>query len=431
MAKTRSGWHAFLFLLIVAGVVARMLSVGWNFFPHGDVTMDLEAASWLVTAGKLMEEGKPLAQHGPVWAVLGGGVTALWGGSTPDDAFFSLRILSFLSGVFLIFLTWRLGKKFLSEEGALAAAAFVSLAYVMIDYSGNGSFYSLQASLYLVWTLIAMQRPSVRTSVGLGAVTGFAYLLNFQSIVLFPATVVVLFLRNRGPIVRRGSLQATRSQVSSLGIAMSVSLLIISPWLIRNTIVFGDPLYSHAVNQTYVFMKAGMNDLIDGDAFRPTLIQWLSILPGMIGTWLPNNLYYVLRKLLVLAPLLSIIAIFGAIDIAFCARRFLRIWPMLLIAAFHTLISAAWPVMKFRYFVPLLPFVILIAMEHLEEFPMSKKAKRSVIIVSSALFILTAVLAYRSVPTHTAYFDGAITQDAYHGFEERTFLRDHGILPAP
>jgi 4-amino-4-deoxy-L-arabinose transferase-like glycosyltransferase len=417
MAKKRSAWHAFLLLLIALGVIARGFSVHWNFFPHGDVVMDMEAAQSLVTDGKLMEEGKPLAQHGPVWAVLGGAVTTVTNGS----ALFSLRVLSFISGIILIALTWMLGKKFLSKEGALAAAAFVSITAVLIDYSGNGSFYAAQACLYLLWALIAMRKPSTRTALMLGVITGVSYLLNFQSIILFPATIIVTIARARG----------SNNKLMQTIVAMVVGFLIISPWLIRNAQIFGDPFYSHAVNQTYLFMKAGMNDLIEGDAFHPTFAQWLSVLPGMLMTWLPNNLYYVLRKLLVLAPILSIVAIYGAVDIAFCPRRLMRIWPILLILTMHLLISAAWPVMKFRYFVPLLPFVLLLAFEHLDEFPASVRAKRILIGISAACFAVIAVLTYRSVPTHTTYFDGAITQDAYHGHEERTFLIDHHILPVP
>jgi 4-amino-4-deoxy-L-arabinose transferase-like glycosyltransferase len=304
----------FLLLILAAAFLFRVQTLHWNFFIHADTEFDTEATASLVHYGKLLvfpekltivptneplpplEQGEILTQHGPLWPILGATVMRIFGWApTMANAFLSLRILSLLSGLAIIALSYFITRKLIHEYAALACASFLTFSYVMADYSGNGSMYSLQTALYLLWIWSAMNHALRFRVAYLGIITGLSYLLNFQSIILIPATIILLLLE---PI-------SWRKKIPSLTLALILALVVVSPWLIRNAILFGDPLYSHVINQIYVLNKAGYQPTVENGLYRFHLTFWdyFSVIIGILQVWLPNNLYYAARKLFILAPI--------------------------------------------------------------------------------------------------------------------------------
>jgi 4-amino-4-deoxy-L-arabinose transferase-like glycosyltransferase len=168
----------FLLLILAAAFLFRVQTLHWNFFIHADTEFDTEATASLVHYGKLLvfpekltivptneplpplEQGEILTQHGPLWPILGATVMRIFGWApTMANAFLSLRILSLLSGLAIIALSYFITRKLIHEYAALACASFLTFSYVMADYSGNGSMYSLQTALYLLWIWSAMNQP--------------------------------------------------------------------------------------------------------------------------------------------------------------------------------------------------------------------------------------------------------------------------------
>ena len=418
-------WRTVGIIALLIGILLRVASIQWNsVLIHGDVNIDVSAATSFHETGKLMatneESSVPLAQHGPVWAILG---------SAYPDAYVGLRIASLLSGLLVLALLFLLGRKLLRGDGAWILVGWAALSWLLVDYSGNGSLYSFQTALYLLWTLIVLQ-PGLRwRAVLLGLVSGVTYLLNFQAIILVPASVIVLLIPVGEPLgspsakLKLRLPERVRNAITTLIVVIAVA----SPWLLRNALLFGDPFYHHAINSIYVIQKAGFAHLMD-EHLRIPLGNWLQIAWGSVTVWLPNNLYYAARKLMILAPIAFLFAAYGLIDVLFSKERFRKLWPILLLCALHLLLSAAWPVMKFRYLVPLLPFVFLLSLEQIQEMKAPLRLKHGIIAATFASIILLSFLTYRAIPTHTYYYDGAITQDAFHGNEELQYLRDHDAL---
>jgi 4-amino-4-deoxy-L-arabinose transferase-like glycosyltransferase len=431
----------FLLLILAAAFLFRVQTLHWNFFIHADTEFDTEATASLVHYGKLLvfpekltivptneplpplEQGEILTQHGPLWPILGATVMRIFGWApTMANAFLSLRILSLLSGLAIIALSYFITRKLIHEYAALACASFLTFSYVMADYSGNGSMYSLQTALYLLWIWSAMNHALRFRVAYLGIITGLSYLLNFQSIILIPATIILLLLE---PI-------SWRKKIPSLTLALILALVVVSPWLIRNAILFGDPLYSHVINQIYVLNKAGYQPTVENGLYRFHLTFWdyFSVIIGILQVWLPNNLYYAARKLFILAPIAFFFFSYGLIDYIFSWERLKKVVPILLVLTFHLLLSTAWPVMKFRYFVPILPLVFILSLVHLWTLHVSDRWKNWIMGATFACIIIVSILTYRSNPLHTTYFDGAVTQDPFHGSQELQYQKDNGLLPA-
>lgn len=426
--------------ILVLGLTLRLFSLSWNTFPHADVEGDAMVGAIFLKTGGLWDEppdpdaprhpslfardsreGVPSLQHGPVWLLLGAGTTALWSGSTLENVFLSLRILSVLWGTVLILAVWAVARLLIGKQAALFAALWTCLSYLLIDFSGNGAFYVLQAVLYLLWIWIALQKPTHKRAALLGAVSALTYLVNYQAIILLPAALLLELLQCRQ---QRGCLLR-------MTIVTAVTALCAAPWLIRNAILVGDPFAHHLLNSNYIFSKSGIHATVVDYVYQfPGTWERLSaILSMMLTSWLPNNAFYIARKLFILAPIAFIFFSYGLIDQTLDQKRRRKLLPLLLLFAAHALISAGWPITKFRYFVPLLPIVFILSLEAIAHFVPRRHTQVLWMSLVTMGIVLGSVLTYLSVPTHTYYYDGAITTDPFSGRGEWNYLRDNGYLP--
>ena len=88
--------------------------------------------------------------------------------------------------------------------------------------------------------------------------------------------------------------------------------------------------------------------------------------------------------------------------------------PILLLFSAHSLISIAWPITKFRYFVPILPIVVLISCEYINRAFISKNKQRLFMCIGLICTIVLSFLIYfATAPTHSYYYDGTITTDPF------------------
>jgi 4-amino-4-deoxy-L-arabinose transferase-like glycosyltransferase len=430
----RSVLVAAVFGILLAGFLARAQALRWNWFMHADVIGDAMISASVHRDGHFnsyenprtgdpalypplpITGGVPLVLHGPLVPFLGAVATTMRGGdSTIADAFLSLRMLSLAAGTLVMILVFLIASRLYGRETALWATAWTAACYVLIDYSGNGALYTAQGAVYLLWLLIALTAPTLRRAMLLGALGGIGYLINFQSVILLPAGFLLLAVD-----VRPWSRFALH-----LAALLAVTALAAAPWLIRNSIVFDDPFYSHFYNMQYVYGKAGVAHKLPNIDFATKL----SVLAGVLHTWLPNNLYYAARKLFVITPIAFFLFSFGLVDIAFSPKRLRKSLPLITVFLLQLFLYAGWPVWKFRFFVPLLPFMFLLAAEQWHHLPVSRAWKTVCGSVTLAAIMIIGVLTYRAIPTHTTYYDGALTQDPFHSSEEKSFLKEYGIFP--
>jgi uncharacterized membrane protein len=111
-------------------------SIRFAFAPFGDLLNNLTRSGFNGPLYELLLRG---------WLTLGG----------IND--FALRYLSLLCGVALVALTYVFTRRILNRKVALVAAWLMTLAPVLIWYSGEGKMYTLQPAL-LVLALYAMRR---------------------------------------------------------------------------------------------------------------------------------------------------------------------------------------------------------------------------------------------------------------------------------
>ncbi len=94
-------------------------------------------------------------------------------------------------------------------------------------------------ALALVWLRLWLRRPSARTAGWIGAMLGAACAVKYLSVGLIVAPVAAIMLAV--------SLRSPR-RLRQVGLAGALTLLLFSPWLIRNAAATGNPVFPLATN---------------------------------------------------------------------------------------------------------------------------------------------------------------------------------------
>lgn len=203
----------------------------------------------------------------PLYYVCCAPVYLLMQQATPSDAMHAVRAVSTVFGLLLILVCWYGVRVFLPDEPvvALLTAAFVGLLPMNIAMNasvGNDSLTNLVAAAVLaVFARIAMastpppapagiHKPDIGDapiasvqSVGagrlhllLGVLLGVGVYTKSSELVLFPAVLVgYMWLAYRKVVLQTEALRGAAT-------ALLLGAVIGAPWLIRNSVLYGDPL---------------------------------------------------------------------------------------------------------------------------------------------------------------------------------------------
>ncbi len=353
-----------LLLLVLVGLAARVAAVRWNELPHGDVHLDLlTLESWgrgeglrtpLERSVDLYPRvddapGYPADQHPPLAILLASIVRPF-----VEDAYDALRLTSLACGLLLLVLLGLVARRMADPWAARVVVALGAASFLLSDFAGNGSIYTQHALFGLV-ALLALLGPGVGRAFLGGVALGLAYLTNHQALALMPAALLATVLAGWGR-PGRGLRDA-----AAIGAGF---VLAVAPWWWRNLQVFGDPFFS--VNPLYLRWRMGATaSLVEaGDRLR-------LVLDGPdLGTLVENlarNLVVNVRFVALQAPLWMTTVLGAAVIGARSAWRRGRTegdrgaLVLIAFASFHLLSMLLWPACKFRYFVPLLPLVLVLA----------------------------------------------------------------------
>ncbi|MBI4878321.1 MAG: glycosyltransferase family 39 protein [Planctomycetes bacterium] len=367
-------WQSAIKFLVFAGLVLRAVALPLNALPHGDVHLDLLTLSSLWQGHGLRTPlersvelyppsdaagGYPLDQHPPLALLLAAPLRLV-----TSNPYTALRLASLFEGALLVLLAFLLGRRLHDAQAGWVAAALVSCSFLLVDFSGNGSIYTLHALLGLV-VLLLLTCDGLLGRLLCGAALGLASLANHQALVFLPTVLLALVLS-----LRRDLLSARG--LASAGALLSGFVLAVLPWWLRNQEVFGDPVFS--VNTMYARWRLG--GAVSIEAFSGTaLLQVASPAPadlakGLAKSLIANTRFIVLQAPLWAGPVLAAALLGGArLLLDGLRRRSCVSLALVLLPLFHVCSMAAWPATKFRYFVPLLPLLVLLALSPLRKAP--------------------------------------------------------------
>lgn len=228
----RMARYAFAAILIV-GILARVLVValpGNELKPRwsggGDTPAYVTLAQNLLVGKGYSYAGQPSAFRPPGYPVLLAAMMWLFHNHFAE----AVRWLQFGLGLLAVSLCARAGARFFGSQASLAALAAALVLPTMVFVTGElltesvGVFFT---ALFLYLLSEEFSRPRWATALGMGLTAGLASLFRFNMAVLaFVAVGAVLLANEKPPRWQRAA------------VVLLSSFLVVSPWLVRNFIVF-------------------------------------------------------------------------------------------------------------------------------------------------------------------------------------------------
>ncbi len=294
-------------------------------------------------------------------------------------SYVAVRLVSVLFQLCTVLVAFRACRDFFPDrvEVALGAAAFVGFLPSAAQLGGainNDPLTTLLCAL-IFWKLgkVVMRGGTPRKSLLLGVILGLGLLTKLSALQVIPA-IVIAYL-----IAVRGRLMTLKQAAACLAVALGVGFLVASPWLVRNTVLYGDPLAL-----TIFPLTAGPEPPNPERMMRLlgwTFDQYLSVTAKRTFAtfWfiLPPNNLYAASGAVALVSLFALGGIWGAISTLLQGRRAdmgteggdagrlvtLFVCGIVLLVPFFTKFILTFFQAQGRYFFPaLLPVAVLTAL---------------------------------------------------------------------
>ncbi|UCE24387.1 MAG: glycosyltransferase family 39 protein [Candidatus Zixiibacteriota bacterium] len=334
--------------LIILPVLIYVLAAGYLLIEHDVLAGWGDPIEYMEGAENLKEYDSPF--HPPLYPAIVAGVRLITG-----DVFWAGKLVSFLSGIAVVILTWMLGRTcFNSNRVALLAASLVVLSPVMIRYSYVVGSDMLGTALFLasVYVLAIAGRGSLKGLLIAGVIGGLAYLTRSVFMAIVPAALLFIFFATPGRWGHR---------IAKSAWYLAAFVLTIAPWCIISIARHGN-----LNNLNYANVAFAMFDTTDswllfetyaeqyGSAFALLINHPVEIARHMAGNALSFPIDIVVRQ----GYLAGLVALLGVFT--WLRRPSPERIALLLSGATVVLLTLlAW--MNPRFFVPVMPVILLFA----------------------------------------------------------------------
>jgi hypothetical protein len=314
---------------------------------------------------------------------------------SPEVAGTVVRFVGIIIGLALVYLTFALGRRLAPDRPwtAVAAAgivAFLPMHLHLVASIGNDVLAEALAAAALLLLAGALRAggeyragrreaaPPATTAGWLGLFIGLSLLTKSLGVLLLPVAWLGLALAGRGP-VRYEWRRVGRDII----VATAVALVISGPWLLRNQLLYGDPLAQRAFLEGFKGLRpspqsmmarspslgvTGYVELVAGWTFASTL--------GVFGPVTKNNFVFYPWPVYALAAGLALVAAVGFMG--YLVRRRATGWQArawVVFGVFGALLLASFVRFNLdffqaqaRYLFPALPAAALAFVLGLEEF---------------------------------------------------------------
>lgn len=234
---SRKFWLALL-AIVGAGVVIRVLytlleapapamSLNDEFYFSALPKLVSDGQGWVAPADFLFNDiDRPTAEHPPLYTLVLTGLAEL--GGTSADA---QRLTGSVFGAGIVATVGVLGRHLAGERAGLLAAGLAALYPMLIAADGalmSESLFGLLVALSLLAAYRLVEHPTLGRAAALGVVAGLAALTRGEALLLLLLILVPVLRRPGGP---RAALAA-----------VAVLVLVLTPWTVRNWIVFDQPV---------------------------------------------------------------------------------------------------------------------------------------------------------------------------------------------
>ena len=287
--------------LALAGLYATSIPPGKG----PDETAHVRYVSWLADNHRLPvfqreHPGADYEFHQPPLFYLVSLPTYLLAGGGGDVALQAVRFVSILFGIALLYLTFGLGRVLAPDRPWVAVAAagvvaFLPMHLALVASVGNDvltEVFFAAALLLMVHYLRgassyrrgeAERPPGVSAMASLGLMIGLGMLTKSLAVLLFPVGWAAAALAARGP---KG--YEWRRLARDAAVSTAVALALCGWWLVRNQIIYGDPLAQKAFLSAFQDRPSPQSFMAQYEVTPPLYVVQVAIITlasslGMFG----------------------------------------------------------------------------------------------------------------------------------------------------
>lgn len=264
------------------------------------------------------------------------------------ESWFAANFISIIAGSLIPFMVFYLALKLTdSLRISLLTSFFSSIHPQLFLYSFKVGSNILFTCLCITSFYFLIRGDNLFNAGLSGFFLGLAYLTKYQAVLIIPAILLYLLVN-----------KYERKWIYSV-MLFGVSFIVISPWLIRNFLIFGDPAYSFIKKS---FLLLGID----------SITTWgMETLPNQYEFILNNKVLYLNKMLRTLKAILFygpvkigggyIIPFFSVIGIIFS----IKMWRKYIFAYSYILISLLFFIVTYfewRYLFSFIPLLLIFSM---------------------------------------------------------------------
>ncbi len=225
MAKKINYYKLSLLIIIIGTLVRFILAIYYH--PSGDACWHLSSARFMAENLKI-----PFLEHigraEPFWAPpMFHFITALFYMVAGD---IGMRVVSPLFGSLTMYLVFLISKRLYSPRVAFFSVLFLTFLPIHLDYSVFGYVEALLVFLITLSVYLMMKNRVILSSV----IFGIAILAKYNAVFILPALLYIIYRNARG---------CKKRFFTKSAVFLIISLAISLPWLIRNYLLLGNPIW--------------------------------------------------------------------------------------------------------------------------------------------------------------------------------------------
>lgn len=260
---------------------------------------------WHVSASRFMAENKkiplfePIGRDEPFYSpplyhFLAASIYIIFNTISHDIANFAVKLISPIFGILSLTLSFLLIKKLTNPKIAFYSAVFLAFIPIFIDYSVL-SYVESMLVFFVVLSVYFLINGRIALS---GIAAGLSILTKYNGAFILPVLIYIVY---------RKSGKSKRLFYRNSLIVIALSLLVASPWLVRNWILLGNPIWPflnfifdgyesksfYALNlknlvelKLWIFTFLGFFGVPDGNPAAFKFASSIPYMPMLLTVWL-------------------------------------------------------------------------------------------------------------------------------------------------
>lgn len=339
-----------IIIIIIASILR--ISLALLYQPSGDACWHFSVSRFIALNGKLpLFEG--LGRDEPFWApplfhFLASFVYKFFLIFGKEISEFFIKLISPVFGILTIIVSYMIFLKLFNKKVSFFCLLFICFIPISIDYHVYGYVESVLAFFVVLSVFFALNNMLFFSSLS----AGLSVLTKYNGIFILPLVAYLFFIKNK---------HDKKLAAKKILFILLIPILISSPWLIRNYILLGNPVWPflnfvfHGINDAS-YSGFDVSRLISPDFAVSLFFGFFGIPDGNPATltMFDNGIFAILFKAWILLSFLFILPIFFSRGIKKELLKILFIWT----GAFFVLLALYVANVGFyvsRMFLPAIP----------------------------------------------------------------------------